>query len=834
MNKIKGTIAARIVAWVLLTISVAVMAGGCFLCFYADDLGVYTSSVEEIRKEAFEQVSNNYSVTALAHRGKNYNNDDFADTSFRYGIIKADSLDGLDLNDDSIYEEKNFTEKVSLEDVYLYRANIGENTGFYYSSSFIDGSYGIYNNTEYIEETVKIQRTCYDNVSGIFYYEAGGSYYPIEDVSITLPEIEVGQWAQYMFWFDPQWNGYFYNGRTSVGGEATGSEPVAEESQTSALSEDNKPWESEDSTSLHTAPGNMMDEELLFSDSPITFNQLFEGMEQSIGWREIELDGKVYTDDRQISYISITAGKTDKIVQNTTFASYTVENGTELKVQTEKEPDTQTYWVVSIMPESVGTGSSRDQFVQANTIVSLTYTLRYSIFMILPGALILFFSSLIFLFCAAGHRKNTSEIVLSWIDKIPLDLYFVITFAIVFFLCLFSAECCYYTNNVVGIYFLLLALWCTCAISLASILSLAVRIKAGNWWKNTIIYRCLRWIKNVLNVFGENISLLWKAIMIMAVISLIEVFVILLTNYDVGIELLLWMLEKLVLGAVIFISLIQMSNLQKGSKRIAEGDLKYQINTSKMFWEFKKHGDNLNRISEGMSRAVDEQMKSERFKTELITNVSHDIKTPLTSIINYVDLLEKEELGNKNAVEYLEVLERQSARLKKLIEDLMEASKASTGNLAVNMERLEAGVFMVQTVGEFEEKTSTAELELIIQKPEEPVYIIADGRHFWRVIDNLMNNVCKYAQPGTRVYINLETKEEAAYLTFRNTSKYPLNISSGELMERFVRGDDSRNTEGSGLGLSIAKSLMDLMHGEFELYVDGDLFKVVLVFQITS
>ncbi len=194
----------------------------------------------------------------------------------------------------------------------------------------------------------------------------------------------------------------------------------------------------------------------------------------------------------------------------------------------------------------------------------------------------------------------------------------------------------------------------------------------------------------------------------------------------------------------------------------------------------------------------------------------------------------KEELHNETAQEYLEVLERQSSRLKKLIEDLIEASKASTGNLPVHLERLEAGIFMTQTVGEFEEKTKEAGLDLVIEKPETPVYIMADSRHFWRVIDNLMNNICKYAQSGTRVYINLEVKEAQVSITFRNTSKYPLNISSDELMERFVRGDASRNTEGSGLGLSIANSLMDLMGGTFRLYVDGDLFKVVLGFAETA
>ena len=310
-----------------------------------------------------------------------------------------------------------------------------------------------------------------------------------------------------------------------------------------------------------------------------------------------------------------------------------------------------------------------------------------------------------------------------------------------------------------------------------------------------------------------------------------EFFGILILQYNFQILLFVWLIERTVITVVIICAAVQMKQLKDGGERIAKGDLAHKIDTSQMMFDFKRHGEAINGISEGMSKAVDERMKSERFKTELITNVSHDIKTPLTSIINYVDLLEKEKLDNPTAEEYLEVLERQSARLKKLIEDLMEASKASTGNLPVHLERLEAGVFMVQTVGEFEERTKAAELDLQIKKPEEPVYIMADGRHFWRVIDNLMNNICKYAQPGTRVYINMENRDGKVEITFRNTSKYALNISSDELMERFVRGDSSRNTEGSGLGLSIANSLMELMGGTCNLYVDGDLFKVVLEFK---
>jgi signal transduction histidine kinase len=288
-------------------------------------------------------------------------------------------------------------------------------------------------------------------------------------------------------------------------------------------------------------------------------------------------------------------------------------------------------------------------------------------------------------------------------------------------------------------------------------------------------------------------------------------------------------LIKIVAYIVIIRMIIQFGQLQKASRKLAEGDLSYEVDTSKLHFEFKEHGENLNRISEGMAKAVEEKMKSERFKTELITNVSHDIKTPLTSIINYVDLLGKEELDNEKASEYIEVLERQSSKLKKLIEDLVEASKASSGSLSVNNEPLEAGVFITQAVGEFEEKLSDIGLELIITKPDEPVYIMADGKHLWRVVDNLMGNIIKYAQPSSRVYVSLEA-DASVRITFRNISKYQLNVSGDELLERFVRGDKSRNTEGHGLGLSIAQSLISLMGGSFDIIVDGDLFKTVITF----
>ena len=233
-----------------------------------------------------------------------------------------------------------------------------------------------------------------------------------------------------------------------------------------------------------------------------------------------------------------------------------------------------------------------------------------------------------------------------------------------------------------------------------------------------------------------------------------------------------------------------------------------------------------------MITAVEERMKSERLKTELITNVSHDIKTPLTSIINYTDLLTKEEPESPVVREYVEVLSRQSERLKKLIQDLIEASKASTGSLELTWEDCDVSVILAQAAAEFEDKLQQKDLTLKVTQPEKRIVIRADGRYLWRVFENLLSNIGKYAMEGTRVYIDVTCDQQEVYIDFKNISRDPLNISGDELLERFVRGDTSRSTEGSGLGLSIADSLVALMGGRMKLEIDGDLFKVKLQFPI--
>ena len=323
----------------------------------------------------------------------------------------------------------------------------------------------------------------------------------------------------------------------------------------------------------------------------------------------------------------------------------------------------------------------------------------------------------------------------------------------------------------------------------------------------------------------------WKGILVYAAVVLVNFFGTLFTWISGSVFLLL-MLATLDIAGLYFVirAVRQLKTLQTAAQKLAAGDLTYTVDTEKMYPVLKEHGDNLNAVSVGMSRAVNERMKSERFKTELITNVSHDLKTPLTSIVSYVDLLKKEPIESESAQEYIDVLDRQSQKLKKLTADLVDASKASSGALPVHSEKLDLGELLRQSAGEYTEKFAAAGIVPVLLVPEGETYVTADGRLLWRVLDNLLGNAVKYAQSGTRLYLELVQDETETVLTLKNISREPLNIPAEELMERFVRGDGSRHTDGSGLGLSIAKSLMELMGGKLALTLDGDLFKAALVF----
>lgn len=378
---------------------------------------------------------------------------------------------------------------------------------------------------------------------------------------------------------------------------------------------------------------------------------------------------------------------------------------------------------------------------------------------------------------------------------------------------------------------------CLYSVALFFFNNMVAKVKAGTFWADCLIIRALKWIarktKACFRYVKSHMSLTQKGVWAYIGITIVEIILVAILAAG-SMRGLLWVVIYIILKWLCIVGivayLIQTQELYKCAKEMAEGNLDRKADTSKMFWVFRAHGEHLNQIRDGMSKAVEARIKSEHLKTELITNVSHDIKTPLTSIINYVDLLQKGDMDEKTRQEYIEVLSRQSARLKKLIEDLVEASKASTGNIQINWAEIDANMLLEQAIGEYGDKLDKAGLKVVFTGSDTPAVVMADGQHLWRVFDNLLANISKYAMPGTRVYASVIRGDGEVRMEFKNISRDPLNVSSDELMERFVRGDSSRNTEGSGLGLSIANSLCTLMNARFTISIDGDLFKAAIIF----
>lgn len=834
MRKVKnwrGSTAAKIIAWIALSASALCFVFSAVGVIFMFDEGIYRNSKDETRKQWFENVSYEYGLSAVDDVRREQPAGSVESKYFKYGIIKADSLEGIDLNDEKSYAERNFSDKISLEDVYTNSVELSDEDQIVYTNGnfLTGGGVELMYSGEDSWVSVYADRICYDEAKGIFVYLAGNEYYPVQKV-----ETDIGRYGSAAFTYDTEKKMYVFEHTDGTGDAASAERTVTDETLTDAADGDIVAESTEEPLTDVTDSG--MDD--IANGEYVTFD-MFDGTRMDVNhWGNVLLDGVREISMDEIDRVdSSEKNKEDASVSYTTHEDYYLDSNYTLWVNMGNTSPKTTYQMVVILPQNVGTDwNSTDLYVQANTLLNFVYSMRYTALVTMFVSFIIGAAAFVFLMCAAGHRNGTDEIVTTVWDHLWLDVFAVgAVLAEVFVF--YVAEIFLINVDVAYLPFILfvtaVATLCMGWLLLLFLLSFSVRVKLGKWWRHTLCYQLFRKIGQFARMIWENIGFLWKVILVMLVLAFFEgIGVLMFFNSDIA--LLLWLLEKLVLYPLVLWYCVQLNQLKNGTEKIAGGEPGYQISTKRMNGIFKEQGEQINHISDGMTHAIEERMKSERFKTELITNVSHDIKTPLTSIINYVDLLEKEELHNETAQEYLEVLERQSSRLKKLIEDLIEASKASTGNLPVHLERLEAGIFMTQTVGEFEEKTKEAGLDLVIEKPETPVYIMADSRHFWRVIDNLMNNICKYAQSGTRVYINLEVKEAQVSITFRNTSKYPLNISSDELMERFVRGDASRNTEGSGLGLSIANSLMDLMGGTFRLYVDGDLFKVVLGFAETA
>ncbi len=428
----------------------------------------------------------------------------------------------------------------------------------------------------------------------------------------------------------------------------------------------------------------------------------------------------------------------------------------------------------------------------------------------------------IFLLCAMGHKEGVAGIYQCWLNKIPLDLFLALLALLLLAWASFLGDIWY-----IDFWYYILLVFGTAALALTLLLSVAGRAKAPGFFKNTLIYKVFAWIFRGLG----RIPMVWRTALVWGALCLAELFFTFMLGWNEEQYAVLWLLSRGVLTIVILYLASSLRLLQKEGQAIADGQTDYKGKPiPRWLPALKKHEENLQSIQLGIQKAVDEQTRAERMKTELITNVSHDIKTPLTSIVNYVDLLEKEDIQPEKAKEYVDVLNRQAARLKKLTEDLVEASKASSGSLPVHLALTDVNVLLSQLAGDYLEKLEAAQLEPIFKPAPSQPAVQADGQLLSRVLGNLFSNICKYAMPGTRVYFESAADEKTVSITFKNISKYELNIPAEELMARFVRGDRSRHTEGSGLGLSIAQSLTELQGGTFRLEIDGDLFKAVVTF----
>lgn len=513
-------------------------------------------------------------------------------------------------------------------------------------------------------------------------------------------------------------------------------------------------------------------------------------------------------------------------------------------------------------------------------LLTQVWSYRDSLLFIMGACLLLFAVLAVYLCCAAGRKPGSEEVHAVGFNCIPLDIYLagggLIVFGLFMVIVQFYDAADLFSQSIQTVCAgVLMAGYVMSLIFVSFCFACAAQFKTpgGYWWRNSVCWRCMNLlVKCVKGCFSGCGWLLRKLPKAAAVFW--DFLLMLLTPlrwlwtqikktcakigksinrvYSMMPLTWQWLLTGFIMVMLLFAALAGRSNLMvvlslcacvavvlygaycfgillESAKRMGKGGLDTKVDDKYLTGAFKSFAGDLNDLAGVAVVAAQKQLKSERMKTELITNVSHDIKTPLTSIINYVDLLQKPHTPEEEKT-YLEVLNRQSQRLKKLIEDLMEMSKASTENLTADITKLDAVESVNQALGEFADKLEKAQLTPVFRHPEESVAMMADGRLAWRVLSNLLSNTVKYALPGTRVYLDVMAVEGKVIISLKNISRDELNVDADELMERFVRGDDSRNTEGSGLGLNIAKTLMDLQKGQLQLLVDGDLFKVTLIF----
>lgn len=803
-----------------------------------NDCGLMYTSGTSLKKLLMDQAAYDYSIWALSDKDGNYNEEFMNEKGCNIGIIETDNgnLGDLDLNDSSTYIYRNFDQELPAQ-YYMTNVYTSDDSEFslsekLYDFLFVNGN-EVYNYDieEYQQKDIK--GIGYDMVGQKAYVWDGEKFIELNDTSYNYKASD---------------DGGTYN-TTNIYDRIWASQVPEDSNQHSftAAADDKNQTSQEDDSSKEKNETNVIaedeEDQMLPAESIIT---------TSGDAKILYIDGKAYPalgDDNSGYILELYGAESSGALSLSNVADLsdlhdqlgsedlsvcTLDTVSSVMEYT-MDSSYKQYTVITFpRPDQ-----SRDSFfVQAQRYLGIIPVLHVALplLMVISGILVLVLS--ILLVIRAGNYDDHGRLSTDILADFPIEVTFVIfgcveslAIAVIHYSAGYDYNTSQYGLVVIGIG-LLIGIY-------AGILwaeSIIINFKRKQLFRNTLCYKMLRAMARPLRRGIDSIKTVLASIKwgyriagMCLVIAFVEYMSIAVID-DKESLMLFWLLEKVVLAAIIIKVLKQYAKVKKAAVDMADGNMDVRVDTTKMLIDLEEHGQALNKIGSGLNTAVNERMKSERMKTELITNVSHDIKTPLTSVINYVDLLQKENFDNETARSYLEVLDRQAKRLKKLIEDLIEASKAASGSIKFNMESVNARVLLNQSVGEFEDRLQGSNITVVTQIPDRDVYVRADNRYLFRVLDNLMSNIVKYSQEGTRAYVELNEDGGMVRYTFKNISRDKLGISADELMERFVRGDMSRNTEGNGLGLSIARSLTESMGGKMELTVDGDLFKVDVTF----
>ena len=746
---------------------------------------------KEIQDRIYDNAGNAYAAMALSKYESGFNVDFLNQMNCYYGIMEGYASSYTDMNDPSIYTCRNF-DSIPVPDnrgYFLKTYTINDTTVFKkignYSALLSSEEDFIYTDDYKFESMIlDVEGIGYDTRGKKVYVYAGGCFYPLDQTCVVATDLNTYTDEKIV---DSIYELIWDTNKTDV--EET----------------------TEENDKLYIA-GNGYDPISKLNESYKLY--FYSGSQTGILSCKYVADLTPIHDtlENRKSF-----NRTDTRFTDTEHAS---------KIRTDVEnPENKNYTFICF-PNKAKLSSkdhANDYYAKAQKLVDLAQMARLFLPIIGMIALLLQLICFALFMRVAGHSDHSEEIVDGPIEKMPIDLTLLLTVIVEIVILNLGLG---FELDVRPLYFDLIRM--AIGFILVSVVwlifcsSLAVNFKLHRLHKNCLFIKAfmkIEWKTRIWIIYGiATLVLFW------IMNSFADIF------YDYPEYFILFFIDKAILALAIFLWIRSYSKIKGTVEKLAEGDTTARVDVTGMPQFMRDTGEAINDIQEGIEIALVERTKSERLKTELLTNVSHDIKTPITSIINYVDLLDKEKLKNDNAKEYIEVLNRQSLRLKKLVEDLIEASKVTTGNIEFDMEQVNAGVLLDQSIGEFAERLEKNNIEVVVNNEDGEMMLRADNRYLWRVFDNIMSNIVKYAQANTRAYVDLKKDGDKLRFIFRNTSRDQLNISPEELMERFVRGDKSRYTDGNGLGLSIARSLTEAMGGTMNIFIDGDFFKVILEF----